>query len=106
MAVTAKMNALLQKVKSNLILQHNEDDELLLSCIAAALNYAESYQKHKYGRGKLPPSTEQAVVMLSSHFYESRDGSTAGFFADNVTAASQVWQTIHRLLSMEKRWQI
>ena len=103
---TARMNALLRKVKSNLILQHDEDDELLLGYIAAALHYAESYQKHKFGRGKLPPATEQAVVMLSSHFYESRDGSTAGFFADNAAAATQVWQTIHRLLAMEKRWEV
>ena len=27
----------------------------------------------------MPPTTEQAVIMLSSHFYESRDGSTGGF---------------------------
>ena len=27
--------------------------------------------------------------MLSSHFYESRDGSTGGFFADNTGAAQQ-----------------
>jgi hypothetical protein len=106
MAVTAKMKSLLQKVKANLILQHNEDDELLLGYIAAAVDYAESYQKCKYGRKKLPPTTEQAVVMLSSHFYESRDGSTGGFFADNVNAAAQVWQTVNHLLAMEKRWHI
>ena len=106
MAVTAKMKALLEKVKDNLILQHDEDDALLLRLIAAALGYAESYQKVKYGRKKLPPSTEQAVVMLTSHFYESRDGSTAGFFADNTNAAAQVWQAVNRLLAMEKRWDL
>ncbi len=37
----------------------------------------------------MPPTTEQAVIMLSSHFYESRDGSTGGFFADNVQAGQQ-----------------
>ena len=106
MAVTAKMKALLIKVKANLILQHDGDDALLLGYIAAAIDYAEGFQKYKYGRKKLPPVTEQAVVILSSHFYESRDGSTGGFFADNVNAAGQVWQTVNRLLTMEKRWDV
>jgi len=38
------MNTLLDKVKSNLILEHSEDDELLLHYITAAISYAESYQ--------------------------------------------------------------
>lgn len=103
--IDAKIKKLLPKVKANLILQHSEDDELLLGFIAAALDYAESYQKRRYCT-KLPPTTEQAVVMLSSHFYESRDGSTGGFFADNVNAAGQVWQAVNRLLGMEKRWEV
>ena len=28
-----------------------------------------------YQANPMPPTTEQAVIMLSSHFYESRDGS-------------------------------
>jgi len=106
MAVTANMERLLPKTKANLILQHDEDDDLLLGFIAAALDYAESYQKRRYGQKKLPPSTEQAVIMLSSHFYESRDGGTGGFFADNVGAAAQVWNTVNRLLAMDKRWEV
>ena len=35
---------LLPKVKANLILTHDEDNELLLSYIKAAVSYAESYQ--------------------------------------------------------------
>ena len=35
----------------------------------------------------MPETTKQAVIMLVSHFYESRDGSTGGFFADNVNAS-------------------
>ena len=54
----------------------------------------------------MPPTTERAIVMLSSHFYESRDGSTGGFFADNVNAASQVWNTVNVLLRLDKNWQI
>ena len=84
---------LLEKVKRNLILQHAEDDALLQSYISAAVAYAESYQhltEGHYAENQMPPTTEQAVVMLSSHFYESRDGSTGGFFADNVNAGQQV----------------
>jgi uncharacterized phage protein (predicted DNA packaging) len=101
-----RVEKLLPKVKANLILQHDEDDGLLRDYIRAALDYAESYQKHKYGQKNLPPSTEQAVIMLSSHFYESRDGSTGGFFADNVQAGAAVWQTVNRLLALGKEWQI
>ena len=100
------INQLLLKVKANLILQHDEDDILLIGFIRAAVNYAENYQKQKYGRKKLSPATEQAVIILSSHFYESRDSSTGGFFADYVGAVANVWQTVHRLLAMEKRWDL
>jgi uncharacterized phage protein (predicted DNA packaging) len=99
------IDKLLPKVKQNLILQHDEDDELLRGYIRAAVGYAESYQKRKY-RTKLPPTTEQAVIMLSSHFYESRDGSTGGFFADTAAAGELVWETVNRLLAMDKRWEV
>jgi hypothetical protein len=52
----------------------------------------------------MPPTTEQAVIMLSSHFYESRDGSTGGFFADSTNAAAQVWNTVNLLLRLDRRW--
>ena len=103
--MTAKEKALLKKVKSNLILQHNEDDTLLLGHIAAAVSYAESYQHKKEGIYKnkaMLPTTEQGVVMLASHFYESRDGSTGGFFGDNTNAAANVWQTVNRLLILDR----
>ena len=54
----------------------------------------------------MPPTTEQAVIMLVSHFYESRDGSTGGFFADNVQAGQQVWNTVNLLLRLDRRWQV
>ena len=104
--MTARIRTLLPKVKANLILQHDEDDTLLKGYITAALDYAESYQKIKYGSRKLPPTTEQAVIMLSSHFYESRDGSTGGFFADSALAGQKVWEAVHRLLAIEKRWEV
>lgn len=98
---------LLEKVKKNLILQHDEDNELLQNYINAAVCYAESYQKkpeNYYTENQMNATTEQAVIMLSSHFYESRDGSTAGFFADNVQAGQQVFNTVNLLLRLEKTW--
>ena len=103
------MDELLQKVKQNLILNHAADDDLLESYITAAVSYAESYQHIEagyYTDHSMPPTTEQAVIMLSSHFYESRDGSTGGFFADNVQAGQQVWNTVNLLLRLDRRWQV
>lgn len=103
------MEELLQKVKANLILDHTADDDLLRGYITAAVSYAESYQhipEGFYAGSPMPPTTEQAVVMLASHFYESRDGSTGGFFADNPQAAQQVWHTVDLLLRLDRRWQV
>jgi len=98
---------LLPKVKENLILTHSEDDALLLRFIAAAVSYAESYQHltaGHYGDADMPPTTEQAVIMLVSNWYESRDGSTGGFFADSVQAGRQVWDTVNTLLRLDRLW--
>ena len=100
---------LLEKVKANLILEHSADDELLQLYIAAATSYAESYQhlsENFYTDNSMSPTTEQAVIMLSSHFYESRDGSTGGFFADNVQAGQQVWNTVNLLLRLDRDWKV
>ena len=97
---------LLPKVKANLVLTHSEDDDLLEGYIRSAIGYAEGYQKRNYKQEEMPVTTQQAVIMLSSHFYESRDGSTGGFFADYVGAPKQVWDAVNRLLLMEKRWEV
>ena len=100
---------LIQKVKANLILEHEADDELLEVFITAAVSYAESYQhvpENYYTDHPMPPTTEQAIIMLSSHFYESRDGSTGGFFADNVQASQQVWNTVNLLLRLDRDWKV
>jgi uncharacterized phage protein (predicted DNA packaging) len=100
---------LLEKVKANLILEHDEDDEILKTYIAAATSYAESFQHIELGTYEQKPMddiTRQAVIMLSSHFYESRDGSTGGFFGDNIKASEQVWNTVHLLLRMGKEWKM
>ena len=101
--------ALLEKVKANLILEHDADDELLQMYITAAVKYAESYQHLAddfYIDNQMPPTTEQAVIMLISHFYESRDGSTGGFFSDNVQAGQQVWGTVNLLLRLDRDWKV
>ena len=103
------MDTLLEKVKANLILEHSADDALLKSYITAAVSYAESYQHIPAGtyiKQTMPPTTEQAVIMLASHFYESRDGSTGGFFADNTGAAQQVWNTVNLLLRLDRDWKV
>ena len=103
------MSTLLEKVKANLILEHNEDDSLIEGFITAAVSYAESYQhieEGHYSENPMPPTTEQAVIMLASHFYESRDGSTGGFFADSVQAGRQVWDTVNLLLRLDRDWKV
>lgn len=100
---------LIEKVKANLILEHDKDDELLEMYIDAAISYAESYQHLKegyYNENVMSPVTEQAVIMLSSHFYESRDGSTGGFFADTAIAGQQAKETINNLLRLDKDWKV
>jgi uncharacterized phage protein (predicted DNA packaging) len=100
---------LLEKVKKNLILEHDKDDELLESYISAAVAYAESYQhipEGTYSDEVMPPTTEQAIVMLVGHLYESRDGSTGGFFGDNVQAGQQVWNTVNLLLRLDRDWKV
>lgn len=100
---------LFEKVKANLILEHEHDDEILQMYINTAIAYAESYQhlpEGHYSENEMPPTTEQAVIMLSSHFYESRDGSTGGFFSDNVQAGQQVWNTVNLLLRLDRDWKV
>ena len=103
------MITLLDKVKANLILEHDADDELLQRLIDAAVAYAEIYQHltaGTYEAAAMPPTTEQAVIMLASHLYESRDGSTGGFFADNVQAGQQTWAVVNTLLRLDRDWKI
>ncbi len=103
------MATLLSKVKTNLILTHDADDELLQRLIDAAVSYAESYQHltaGTYEAAAMPSTTEAAIIMLASHFYESRDGSTGGFFADNVQAGQQTWDAVNTLLRLDRDWKV
>lgn len=62
------MLTLLEKVKANLILSHNEDDDLLDNYIAASVTYAESYQhlaNGYYEENPMLPTTEQHETPLN-----------------------------------------
>lgn len=105
------MSDLLFKVKENLIVEHSADDELITRLISAAVDYAERYQHLEEGYyseegTKMPTTTEQGIIMLVSHWYESRDGSTGGFFADNTQAAQQVLIAVNSLLRLDRDWQV
>ncbi len=102
-------NDLLDRVKLNLVISFDDDDALILTFINSAIAYAEGYQHLDDGYYKsndMSENTKQAVVMLSSHFYESRDGSTAGFFSNNTNASEQVWKSVNRLLLLDRTWKV
>ena len=104
-----KVAKLLRKVKENLILDHAEDDALLKDNITAAITYAEGYQHLPdgyYNEHAMSSHTEKAVIMLASHFYESRDGSTGGFFGDNTQASQQTWVAVNTLLRLDREWKV
>lgn len=100
---------LLQKVKDNLIITFNDDDSLITSYIVAAISYAESYQhlqENFYTTNTCPETTKQAIIMLASHFYESRDGSSGGFFSSSPSGSEQVWKTVNTLLRLDRNWKV
>lgn len=100
---------MLNRLKKTLIIEHNEDDEYLNKLISIAVSYAESYQhlpSGAYQSGRMSLTTSQAVIMLAAHLYESRDGSTGGFFADNVQASQQVWNVVNSLLRLDREWKV
>ena len=103
------MNNLLTRLKANLIIDHNEDDAFLKKLLSVAVAYAESYQHlptGTYQSSNMSETTYQAVIMLASHLYESRDGSTGGFFSDNVQASQQVWNVVNTLLRLDRDWKV
>ena len=102
-------NDLLSRVKENLIISFNDDDNLILSFIIAAIEYAESYQhleEHFYQDHPMGETTKQGIIMLASYFYESRDGSSGGFFASSAAASEQTWKTVNMLLRLDRNWKV
>lgn len=100
---------LVTQAKANLVLDHDQDDALLTEMVTAAVSYATSFQhlpENHYQQNPMPGSTRQAIVMLASHFYESRDGSTAGVWNDKPDAAKTVWVAVNRLLVLDRHWKL
>lgn len=100
---------LLDRVKANLIITFDDDNELINTFISAAISYAESYQhldERYYQSHEMGETTKQGIIMLSSHFYESRDGSSGGFFASSPSASEQVWKTVNTLLRLDRNWKV
>lgn len=102
-------NELIGLVKQNLIIEHDGDDGLIGSFVEAATSYATGYQHLDdgfYDTEPMSEATRQGVVMLATHFYESRDGATAGFWADKPEAARAVWGAVNTLLRLDRDWKI
>lgn len=100
---------LVRLVKQNLIIEHDGDDGLIGSFVEAATSYAQGFQHLPDGYYDTEPmseATRQGVVMLATHFYESRDGATAGFWADKPEAARAVWGAVNTLLRLDRDWKI
>jgi hypothetical protein len=104
---------LLPKVKKNLILDEDftADDDLLTGIIAAAIDYAERFQHVEPGSYssssvQIPQSTVQAIIIKASHLYESRDGSTGGFYGDNVQAGAASDTCVDNLLRLARNWSV
>ena len=98
---------LLDKTKANLMITHGADDELVCELLTAAKKYAEEFQHLEEGYYDAHPmsaTTEQGVVMLASFLYESRDGSTGGFWADSTYAPRSAFTTVNNLLRLGREW--
>ncbi|WP_311776985.1 head-tail connector protein [Trueperella abortisuis] len=100
---------LLAQVKANLLITFDDDDALIMALVNAATSYACSFQhlpEGHYEQAAMSGATRQGIVMLASHFYESRDGATAGFWADKPEAAKAVWAAVNNLLRLDRDWKV
>jgi hypothetical protein len=75
---------LFEKVKANLILEHERDDELLQMYINTAIAYAESYQhlpEGHYSENEMPPTTAFKFDITFSKTISPPDSSTFGIIS-------------------------
>lgn len=103
------MTTLIEQVKANLVIAFDDDDALIGVLINAATSYATAFQhlpENHYETHEMSGATRQGIVMLASHFYESRDGATAGFWADKPEAAKSVWNAVNNLLRLDREWKV
>ncbi len=64
------------------------------------------YQKIIYSDNPMPPTTEQAIIMLSLIFMKVEMAVRGGLFAHNVQAGQQVWNTVNLLLRLDRDWKV
>lgn len=105
------------EVKANLILEGTDDDALISRYISAAVSYAEGFQHLPEGYYStipdgateppaMQPRTAQAVIVLASHYYESRDLGTGGYFGNRSDAAARTMEAVDDLLRLDRDWKV
>lgn len=108
--VQAAWADLLDAAKKNLIIEHDADDALLTGMLHDAADYAEQFQHKPAGTYSDPSgmlgATRRAVIMLASHFYESRDGGQGGFFGGTAEGTKNLRATIDDLLRLDREWKV
>ena len=100
---------LVSQVKQNLLIDFDADDMLIAALVNAATSYACSFQhlpEGHYEQAAMSGATRQGIVMLASHFYESRDGSTSGFWSDKPEAAKAMWDAVNNLMRLDRDWKV
>ena len=104
------MDELLTKVKANLILEHTADDALAFRVTSPPLFHTRrvisTSRREPIGTRPCRRPRSRPIIMLASHFYESRDGGTGGFFSNTIGSAQQVWNTVNLLLRLDRNWQV
>jgi len=92
---------LLEKIKGTLSINDSENDSLLKTLIAIAIDYAECYQdvqENNYVENSMPANTEQGILLLIGHFYGISNGITNKKYPTN----KQIWNTVNSLLNADK----
>ncbi|MCL2499289.1 MAG: head-tail connector protein [Defluviitaleaceae bacterium] len=98
------MDDILPFVLSNMPDEKNVDDAVVKGFIAAAISYAESYQrlpKGTYAHQTMGEDTKRAVIQLASYFYQTRIG-----FPDGIKKGSAVWNELNAKLRADRNWDI
>ena len=98
------MVVMLDKVKENLRLPYDDEDDLLERFIRSAVAFAERNQHRDYGFYQTNPmqhDTELAVVMLASHYFETRDGA-GGLTGNRADASQNTMKAVQQLLSGDR----
>lgn len=101
------MDELKALLRENLVLGDTADEALLDASLMAAIAYATGYQKKdKLDLDRLNEATRHGILLLATFLYESRDGVTGGFFANQEAAKDKTFESVHRLLQIDKDWRI